>query len=416
VTVTVDKVRALEIHRRAKGKIKIYPTVNIRNQEDLALAYVPGSVHPAMAIAEDPSCSFDYTGRGNRVAVVTDGSAVLGLGDVGPAAALPVMEGKCLLFKLFGDINAFPMCLDTNDPDEVVHCVRLMAPTLGGVNVEDISSPNTFTVVRKLRSTLDIPVLCDDQHGTSVLMLAALKNSLKLVEKRLEDVRIVIIGAGAAGVATVELLLAAGARNVVCLNSSGVLGEENPRMDHIQAELAQRTNPEGIRGGIAEALKGADVMIGLSRGGLVSPNHVASMSKGAVVFAMALPDPEISYEEAVSAGAAVVATGSVEHPNPLLNLQAFPGIMRGALDVRATAISDSMLIAAADALASVTEDHELSPQNVLADPFCDETAPRVAEAVAQAAIREGLASNILPPGQVYNETWQRIYGGSLMRI
>ncbi|MCX7827798.1 MAG: NAD-dependent malic enzyme [Thermanaerothrix sp.] len=414
--MTIDRLRALELHRKARGKIKIYPTINVRNEEDLGLAYVPGSVYPSLAITEDPALSFDYTGRGNRIAVVTDGSAVLGIGNVGPEAALPVMEGKCLLFKLFGDINAIPVCLDTSDPEEIIHHVRLMAPTLGGVNIEDISSPNTFTVVRKLRSVLDIPVLCDDQHGTAVLVLAALKNALKVVQKNLPDVRIAVIGAGAAGVATSELLLAAGARNIVCLNSAGILGEDNPKMDHVQRDLSLRINPEGISGGIDEALRGADVMIGLSKGNLVTGDHVKSMASRAIVFALALPEPEIPYEEAVAAGAAVVATGTAEHPNPLLNLQAFPGIMRGALDVRANTITDSMLLAAADALASVTEEHELSPQNILADPFCDESAPRVAEAVAQKAVEEGMASLPVPPGQVYNDTWQRLHGSSLVRI
>lgn len=333
--MTIDRIRALELHRKARGKIKIYPSMNVQNEDDLAMAYVPGSVPAALSIAEDPLLSYDYTGRGNRIAVVTDGSAVLGLGDVGPHAALPVMEGKCLLFKLFGDINAFPICLDTRDPQDVVHCVRLLAPTVGGINIEDIASPNTFTVVRALRDSLDIPVLCDDQQGTAVLVLAALVNALGLVEKKLETTRIVVMGAGAAGVATADLLLKAGARNLICLNSSGILNEANPRMDHIQTELALRTNPEGLKGGAAEALEGADVFIGLSRSRALEAEQVRRMAPRSVVFSLALPEPEISYEAAVAAGAEVVATGAGESHNSMPNLHAFPGIMRGALDVRA---------------------------------------------------------------------------------
>lgn len=414
--MTIDRIRALELHRKARGKIKIYPSVNVQNEEELAMAYVPGSVPAALAIAEDPLLSFDYTGRGNRIAVITDGSAVLGLGDVGPHAALPVMEGKCLLFKLFGDINAFPVCLDTRDPQDVIQCARLLAPTVGGINIEDIASPNTFTVVRELRDILDIPVLCDDQQGTAVLVLAALKNALKVVEKELAQVKIAILGAGAAGVATADLLLCAGAKNLVCLNSSGILNEVNPRMDHIQTELAHRTNPEGLKGGAAEALKGADVVLGLSRSRTLEAEQIRLMAPRGVVFALALPEPEISYEAAVGAGAAVVATGMGESPNSMPNLHAFPGIMRGALDVRARTLTDSMLLSAADALAGVVDHRQLSPMNIIPDPFCDEVAPRIAEAVAQKAIEEGLAAQPLPPGQVYNDTWQRLYGSNMARI
>ena len=414
--MTIDRIRALELHRKARGKIKIYPSMNVQNEDDLAMAYVPGSVPAALSIAEDPLLSYDYTGRGNRIAVVTDGSAVLGLGDVGPHAALPVMEGKCLLFKLFGDINAFPICLDTRDPQDVVHCVRLLAPTVGGINIEDIASPNTFTVVRALRDSLDIPVLCDDQQGTAVLVLAALVNALGLVEKKLETTRIVVMGAGAAGVATADLLLKAGVRNLICLNSSGILNEANPRMDHIQTELAMRTNPEGLKGGAAEALEGADVFIGLSRSRALEAEQVRRMAPRSVVFSLALPEPEISYEAAVAAGAEVVATGAGESHNSMPNLHAFPGIMRGALDVRARALTDSMLLAAAYALAGVVDKRQLSPMHIIPDPFCDEVAPRVAEAVAQKAIEEGLAAQPLPVGQVYNDTWQRLYGSNMARI
>jgi len=407
----LDRMRSLELHRKARGKIKIYPTVNIHSEEDLALAYVPGSVAPALAIQENVEKSFEYTGKGNRVAVISDGTAILGLGDVGPEAGMPVIEGKCLLFKLFGDVNAIPLCVNSpRNAEDIIHLAMMLAPNFGGINIEDISSPNTFTVVRELQNRLDIPVFCDDQQGTAVVVLAGLWNALEIVAKRLSEISIVICGAGAAGIATAELLFTAGAKNVTVLNSTGILGPENPNMNHVQEELSKKTNPEGRKGGIDAALRGADVLIGVSRGGVISQEAVASMNDRSIVFALALPEPEIDVEAARAAGAAVVATGLLrENANPMLNLHAFPGIMRGALDVRATTFTPGMFLAAAETLATAVDRRRLTPQHILPSVFSDEVAPRIAEAVAQTAVREGVAANPLPAGTVYNETWQRLF-------
>ena len=412
----IDRIRAMELHRRAKGKIKIYPTVNIVNEEDLSMAYIPGSVGPCQAIQEDSEASYDLTGRGNRIAVITDGSAVLGLGDIGPEAALPVMEGKCLLFKLFGDINALPICLGSKKPEDIIHTAALLAPGLGGFNIEDISSPNTFTVVQELQKIVSIPVLCDDQHGTAVVMLAALWNALEVVGKPIEKVSIVISGAGAAGLSVADLLMKAGAAGIILLNSAGILCPENPRMNHIQLEFSSRTNPDGRRGGLEEAIKGADVFIGLSKGGLLDPDWVKTMAPNAIIFAQSLPDPEISPEDARAAGAAVMASGLYDYPNVISNLHSTPGIMRGALDVRAASLNDTIFLSAARALASVVDRRKLSPQHIMPDLFCDEVVPKVAEAVAQTTIAEGLAAHPLPKGQVYTDTWERLFGGRASRL
>lgn len=411
----VDRTRALELHRKAKGKIKIYPTININTLEDLRLAYVPGSVEPSLAIAEDPGLSYEYTGRGNRIAVITDGSAVLGLGDVGPHAALPVIEGKCLLFKLFGDVNALPVCLDCRDPEHIIHFSTIMSPGIGGINIEDIDSPRTFMIVRELQSRVDIPVLCDDQHGTAVVVLAGLWNALEVTGRKLEDLAIVINGSGAAGISVTELLLKAGAKNVTVLNRSGVLCESNPEMNQFQQEVAAATNPENKRGSLSEAIKGADVFIGLSKGKVLTREHVRTMSQDPIIFAMALPEPEITPEEAYSAGASIVATGLSDYPNALPNLHSSPGIMRGLLDVRATLLNHDILIAAARALADVVDRRRLSPQKITPDVFCDEVSPRVAEAVGQAAIRLGFAQRSVPEGEIYNNLWDTLYGNKLMR-
>jgi malate dehydrogenase (oxaloacetate-decarboxylating) len=412
----IDRVRAMELHRRAKGKIKIYPTVNIVNEEDLSMAYIPGSVGPCQAIQEDWEASYDLTGRGNRIAVITDGSAVLGLGDIGPDAALPVMEGKCLLFKLFGDVNALPICLDSKKPEDIIHTAALMAPGLGGFNIEDISSPNTFTVVQELQKIVSIPVLCDDQHGTAVVMLSALWNALEVVGKTIEKVSIVICGAGAAGLSVADLLMKAGATGITLLNSAGILCPGNPRMNHIQLEFSNRTNPDGRKGGLEEAIKGADVFIGLSKGGLLEPDWIKTMAPNAIIFAQSLPEPEISPEAARAAGATVIASGLYDYPNVISNLHSTPGIMRGALDVRAASLNDTIFLSAAKALASVVDRRRLTPQHIMPDLFCDEVVPKVAEAVAQAAIAEGLAAHPLPKGQVYTDTWERLFGGRASRL
>lgn len=410
----VDKTRAFELHKKAKGKIKIYPTININSLEELRLAYIPGSVPAAMAIKEEPELSYEYTGRGNRIAVITDGSAVLGLGDVGPDAALPVIEGKCLIFKIFGDINALPICLDTRDPEDIVHLATSMAPSLGGINIEDIDSPRTFMIVRELQSRVDIPVLCDDQHGTAVVTLAGLWNALEVTGKKMNELKIVINGAGPAGISVAELLLYAGAKNVTVLNSSGILCESNPHMNQFQQELASKTNPEGKKGELSEAIEAADVFIGLSKGNLLTQKHVKLMSKDPIIFAMALPEPEITPEEAYAAGAAVVATGLSDYPNALPNLHSSPGIMRGLLDVRATMLNNDILLAAARALADVVDRRRLAPQNITPDVFSDEVSPRVAEAVGQTAIRLGFAQRPLPEGEIYDNLWDTLYGNRMI--
>ena len=412
----IDRIRAMELHRRAKGKIRIYPTINISNEEDLSMAYIPGSVGPCQAIREDPEASFDLTGRANRIAVITDGSAVLGLGDVGPEAALPVMEGKCLLFKLFGDVNALPICLDSRNPADVIHTAELLAPCLGGFNIEDISSPNTFTVVHELQKKVSIPVLCDDQHGTAVVILAALWNALEVVGKSLEKSSIVICGAGAAGLAVADLFLKAGATGITILDTAATDCPPNPQMDPLPLDFPSRTNPEGREGGLEEAIKGADVFIGLSRGNLLNPEWIRTMAKDPVIFAQALPEPEIMPEVALAAGAAIVASGLYDYPNVISNLHSTPGIMRGALDVRAASLSDAIFLSAARALSATVDRRRLGPRHIMPDLFCDEVVPNVAEAVAQAAISEGLAAHPLPRGQVYNDTWERLFGGRAARL
>ncbi len=412
----VDRARAMELHRRARGKIRIYPTINIHNEEDLALAYIPGSVPPALAIQQDEGMSYELTGRGNRIAVISDGSAVLGLGNVGPHAALPVIEGKCLLFKLFGDVNAYPVCLDTQDPDDIIHFCTLMAPTLGGINIEDIASPQTFTIVRELRTRVNIPVLCDDQHGTAVIVLAGIWNALEVQGRKLEEMQIVVNGAGAAGIAVTELLLKAGARNITVLNSAGILNENNPRMNHIQQELSTRTNPDKKQNGLEEAIAGANLFIGLSKERLFSPDLIGRMDKDPILMAMALPEPEISPEAAMAAGAAIVATGLADYPNAMPNVLSSPGIMRGLLDVRATLLNQNMLLAASRALANVVDRRRLGPKKIMPDVFCDECGPRVAEAVGQAAIAEGFAAKEVPKGEIYNNLWQTLYGNQMIRI
>ncbi len=406
----IDDMKAIDIHRKARGKVGVFPTINVRSEEELAQIYLPGSIPPSRAIQEDNSLCFELSGKGNRIAVVTDGSAILGMGNVGSRASLPVVEGKCLLYKLFADINAIPLCIDSQSNSDIISACRLFSPSFGAIALDDIASPRALTILRELRNKLAIPVFCDDEQGTSVLVLAAIKNTLELAGKKLEEARIVLCGAGSSGIASLHLLLEAGAKNIVVLNSSGILGPDNGKMDHIQEEYSARTNPEGIRGGLDEAIEGADVFLGLSAGGILTGDHIRRMADDPIVLALALPDPEISPEEARAAGARLVGTGLYEHPNALTNLHAFPGIMRGLLDVNATMVTDGMLLTAADALSSVIDRRRLSAHHFMPDVFCDEVAPRVAEAVAQKAIEEGTARNTFPPGTIYERTWQRIWG------
>lgn len=407
---SIERSEALAFHKKAKGKVQIFPTLGIRDEHQLGMAYVPGCGPVCEEISRDANGAYDYTGKANRLAEVSNGSAVLGLGDIGASASLPVLEGKCLLLKQFGDVNAIPIAIDAPTAEEIVAFCRMIAPTVGGINVEDVRSPDAFHVVRELSETLDIPVFCDDQQGSAVVILSAVKNSLRILGISIEEARIVILGAGSAGIATAELLLTADAKDVIVLNETGILGPGNPKMDVIQKETAERTNPRGVRGGLEEALTGADILIGLSRSGILSGESIRRMNRKPVVMALALPDPEISCEEAAQAGAFIYASGRLQDSNTLLNLHAFPGMVRGALDVRARKLTNSMLLAAAEALANMVDRRHLAPDHICPRFFGSETTPRIAEAVGQAAIRDGVALLHVPEGQIYNETWRRVFG------
>ncbi|WP_052848258.1 NAD(P)-dependent malic enzyme [Streptomyces avicenniae] len=376
---------AFELHRG--GKMAVRATVPVRDAADLSLAYTPGVARVCAAIAERPELVDEYTWKARTVAVVTDGSAVLGLGDIGPEASLPVMEGKAILFKQFGDVDAVPVALDCRDPDEIVETVARLAPSFGGINLEDISAPRCFEIERKLQERLNIPVFHDDQHGTAVVTLAALRNAARLTGRALADLRVVISGAGAAGAAIARILLGAGVLDVVVCDRGGVVSADRTDLNEAKRELAALTNPAGRTGTLADALAGADVFVGVS-GGTVPEAAVATMAPGAFVFAMANPDPEI-HPEVAARYAAVVATGRSDFPNQINNVLAFPGIFAGALRVRATRITEGMKLAAAEALAAVVAD-ELSPERVIPSPFDPRVAPAVADAVAKAAISEGV--------------------------
>ena len=372
------------------GKLQITPKVPIKTRDDLSMAYTPGVARVCEAIAEDPASVWNLTIKHNTVAVVTDGTAVLGLGDIGPEAALPVMEGKAMLFKEFAGVDAFPICLATTDVDGIVAAVEAIAPVFGGINLEDISAPRCFEVEARLREALDIPVFHDDQHGTAVVVLAALLNALRVVGKRLEDVRVVVTGVGAAGTATTKMLLAAGAGEVVGCDRRGALYRGRPGLGGVKAEYAELTNPRGLRGPADDVLAGADVFIGLSTPGAVSAQAIRSMAQDAIVFAMANPTPEVTPEE-LEGIAAVVGTGRSDYPNQVNNVLAFPGIFRGALDVRASAITGEMNLAAARAIAAVVKSGELGPEYVIPSVFDRRVAPAVAKAVARAARESGVA-------------------------
>ena len=384
--------RSLELHRARRGKISVEGRVPVNSMADLALAYTPGVAEPCREIKRDRSAAYEVTSKGNMVAVITDGSAVLGLGDIGPDAALPVMEGKAVLFKRFAGIDAFPICIASRDTDEIVRTASLITSSFGGINLEDISSPRCFEVERRLQEVCDIPVFHDDQHGTAVIVLAGMLNSLKVVEKGIEDVKIVMSGAGAAGIAICRFLMSAGARNVILCDRSGALHAGRAEgMNSAQAEIAATSNPAGERGELRDVLRGADVFLGLSGPGVVDGAAVRSMAAGAIVFAMANPTSEIFPEEALAAGAAVVATGRSDFPNQMNNCLGFPGIFPGALDVRASAINEEMKLAASRALASLVPDEELRPDRVITEVMDDRVVPAMAAAVAEAARRTGVA-------------------------
>ncbi len=384
--------RSLELHRASRGKIALSGKMPVNSMADLALAYTPGVAEPCREIARDRETIYDVTAKGNMVAVVTDGSAVLGLGDIGPDAALPVMEGKAVLFKRFAGIDAFPICIASHDTDEIVRTASLITSSFGGINLEDISSPRCFEVERRLQEACDIPVFHDDQHGTAVIVLSGLLNALKVVGKNLADVKTVISGAGAAGIAICRFLMSAGAGNVILCDRGGALyAGRGKGMNRAKEEIATVSNPAGERGRLSEVLKGADVFLGLSGPGVIDRAMVGSMATGAIVFAMANPTPEIYPEEALAAGAAVVATGRSDFPNQINNCLGFPGIFRGALDVRASVINEEMKLAASYALASLVTDAELRHDRIIAEVMDERVVPAIASAVAEAAHRTGVA-------------------------
>ena len=382
---------SLKLHYELKGKIEIAARTKANDRQSLSLAYTPGVAEPCLEIQKDVNKSYELTRRWNTVAVVTDGTAVLGLGDIGPEAGMPVMEGKCLLFKEFGGVDAIPLCIRSKDVDEIVNTVTLLAGSFGGINLEDISAPRCFEIERKLKERCDIPVFHDDQHGTAVIMLAGLINALKVVGKRLEDVKIVTSGAGAAGIAIIKLLVSAGAGNVVRTDRTGAIYNGRPGLNPAKQEIAEITNPARESGSLADAIKGADVFIGVSAPGVLTAQMVQSMAKDAIVFACANPTPEIFPDEAKRAGAAVVSTGRSDYPNQINNVLAFPGIFRGALDARASDINDEMKFAAAYALAGMVKDAELSCDNILPQAFDEGVGETVAEAVREAAVKSGVA-------------------------
>ena len=383
---------SLRLHKEWKGKIEVVATVPVQSKEDLSLAYTPGVAQPCLEIQKDISLSYELTRRHNLCAVITDGSAVLGLGDIGPEAGMPVMEGKCVLFKSFGGVDAFPLCIKTHDVDEFVNTVYLLSGSFGGVNLEDIAAPRCFEIERKLKEKCDIPIFHDDQHGTAVITLAGLNNALKVVGKRLEDVKIAVNGAGAAAIAITKLLLSAGARNVTLCDRSGAVYQGREKgMNWIKQEMAQVTNPERIQGTLADVMKGADVFIGVSAPGSVTQDMVRSMNQDAILFACANPTPEIFPDEAKAAGARIISTGRSDYPNQINNVLAFPGIFRGAFDVRASDINEEMKVAAAAALANLISDEELSEDYIIPKAFDPRVGPAVAKAVAEAARRSGVA-------------------------
>ena len=382
---------SLRLHGQWRGKIEVISKVPLATKEDLSLAYTPGVAQPCLEIQKDINKSYELTRRHNLCAVITDGSAVLGLGNIGPEAGMPVMEGKCALFKAFGDVDAFPLCVKSQNVDEFVNAVYLISGSFGGINLEDISAPRCFEIERKLKEKCDIPVFHDDQHGTAVVVLAGLLNALKVVGKRKEEVKIVTVGAGAAGIAIVKQLLSAGFSNITMCDKMGALYEGAPGMNWAQAEMARLTNPDQTPGTLAEKLVGADVFIGPSAPGLVTREMVAAMNHDAIIFACANPTPEIFPDEAKAGGARIVSTGRSDYPNQINNVLAFPGIFRGAFDVRASDINEEMKLAAAQALADLVSDEERDDEHIMPAPLDPRVAPAVAAAVAEAARKSGVA-------------------------
>ena len=375
-----NQEKALELHAKLQGKLETVSKTPVRTREDLALVYTPGVAEPCKVIAKDPAAAYTYTMKANTVAVVSDGSAVLGLGNIGPKAAMPVMEGKAVLFKEFGGVNAVPICLDTQDTEEIIKAVTWLAPAFGGINLEDISAPRCFEIEERLKETLDIPVFHDDQHGTAIVVLAGIINALKVVGKKKEDCRVVVNGAGSAGVAITRLLITYGFSNIIMCDKSGILCDGAEGLNWMQEKMVKRTNLAHEPGSLADALKGADIFVGVSAPGIVTEEMVASMNSDAILFAMANPVPEIMPDLAKKAGARVVGTGRSDFPNQVNNVVAFPGIFRGALEGHAKQITDKMKLAAANAIAALVSDEELNENNIMPEAF----DPRVADVVADA--------------------------------
>ncbi|WP_294703696.1 malic enzyme-like NAD(P)-binding protein [uncultured Fusobacterium sp.] len=383
--------RSLELHEKNKGKLSVVSKVKVANREDLSLAYSPGVAEPCRKIASNKEDVYKYTAKGNLVAVVTDGTAVLGLGDIGPEAALPVMEGKCVLFKEFGDVDAIPICLDTKDPEEIIRTVKLIAPGLGGINLEDISAPRCIEIETRLKEELDIPVFHDDQHGTAIVVAAGLINALKVVNKKVEDIKVVVNGAGAAGSSIIKLIKKLGAKEVIAVDKVGILRRsDKDNYDFSKRELAEITNSQDIAGGLAEAIVGADVFVGVSAPNLLSKDMVRSMNRDAIVFAMANPTPEIMPEDALEAGAAIVGTGRSDYPNQINNVLVFPGLFKGALRAKSKKITEEMKLAAAEGLASLIKPEELRKDYIIPDPFDKRVAEAVASAVEKLAKEQGI--------------------------
>ncbi|WDL95604.1 NAD(P)-dependent malic enzyme [Alicyclobacillus sp. ALC3] len=396
---------ALEMHRSHRGKLAVQPKVQVANAHDLSLAYSPGVAEPCKEIHLDKSKAYEYTSKGNSVAVVTNGTAVLGLGNIGARAALPVMEGKAVLFKAFAGIDAYPICLNSEDPQEIIRTVKLLEPQFGGINLEDIAAPACFEIEDTLKRELDIPVFHDDQHGTAVVTLAGLMNALKVVGKRMQDIRVVANGAGAAGIATIKLLLSAGVRDVIMCDTKGAIYEgRTDGMNAVKQMIAKNTNLDRLHGTLEDVIAGADVFVGVSVAGALTPAMVRSMTQDPIIFAMANPDPEIHPEEAYAVGARIVGTGRSDYPNQVNNVLAFPGIFRGAIDVHATSITEDMKVAAAEAIAGLVSDEELQPDYIIPRPFDPRVAPTVAAAVAEAAMNGGVARRQVSPEDVARHT------------
>lgn len=396
---------ALHMHKVNKGKLETVSKVPVRDAKDLSLAYSPGVAEPCKEIYDKPETVYDYTMKGNMVAVVSDGTAVLGLGNIGPEAALPVMEGKAVLFKSFAGVDAFPICLATTDIDKIVETVKLLEPTFGGVNLEDIAAPNCFEIEERLKRETNIPVFHDDQHGTAIVTVAGLVNALKIAGKKINEIKVVANGAGAAGIAIIKLLYSYGVRDIIMCDTKGSIYEGRPKgMNAIKDEVAKFTNRENLQGSLEDVIKGADVFIGVSVAGALTKEMVESMNNDSIIFAMANPVPEIMPEDAKAAGAKVIGTGRSDFPNQVNNVLAFPGIFRGALDVRATHINEAMKVAAVEAIASLINENELNADYVIPGPFDPRVAPEVASAVARAAMDTGVARIKVDPEEIKEKT------------